>query len=48
MHLLFILQNGACAPQCLQNVSGIDSTASTVVLPATKSLLQKDTKRFST
>ena len=35
-------------PLCLQNGCGIDSMASKVVLPATKSLLQKDTKGFGT
>jgi len=38
---------GHVPPQRLQNVSGIESTAFTAVLPATKSLLQKDTKGFS-
>ena len=39
---------GRRPPQCLQNGSGIGSTASTVVLPAAKFLLQKDTKGFRT
>ena len=39
---------GPIPPQCLQNGCGIESTASTLVLRATKSLLQKDTKGFRT
>ena len=37
---------GRRRPQCLQNGCGVDRTASTVVLPATKSFLQKDKKKW--
>lgn len=39
---------GRIPSQCLQNACGMDSTASTKVLPAARSLLQEDTKGFCT
>jgi hypothetical protein len=55
MHPLFVLYappvyttEWGAYPSVYKMCLGMDSTAFTLVLPATKSLLQKDTKGFST